>query len=63
MENALQWKAAINYVELPTVLMIYVCGGYEGGNGDVQEKGCKTWHNHLKAGRPNFLPLKWELKA
>jgi len=45
-------------VELPTVLMIYVCGGYEGGNGDVQEKGCKTWHNHLKAGRPNFLPLK-----
>jgi len=45
-------------VELPAVLIISVCGGYEGSNGDVQEKGCKAWHNHLKTGSLKFLPLK-----
>ena len=63
MEDALQWKAAINYVELPTVLMTNVCGSYEGSNRDVQEKGCKAWHNHWKAGSLKFLLLKWKLKA
>jgi hypothetical protein len=38
--------------------MINVCGGYESSNGDVQEIGCKAWHNHLKAGSLKFLPLK-----
>jgi hypothetical protein len=63
MEDALQWKAAVNYVELPAVLMSNVCVGYEGTNGDGQENGYKAWHNHLKAGSLKFLPLKWELIA
>jgi hypothetical protein len=38
--------------------MISVCGGYEGSNRYVQEKGCKAWHNQLKAGSLKFLSLK-----
>jgi len=33
-------------------------GDYDVNNGNVQEKGCKAWHNQLKARSLKFLPLK-----